>query len=80
MATKVAKIGFAINIIKNTEKGGAWLASYVRSDSDETYCAAWSNAGAAKRWIKEVTGRKTLKWVTADDKLSFKTTVEVKAE
>lgn len=57
-------------IIKNGEKGGAWLANYVIQVGNESApimrVSAWSNPSAAKRWVKEAvlanTPRKSIKW------------------
>ena len=66
---------FDVEICKNTEKGGAWLATYTitKDGLEEGYVTeAWSNASAAKRWIKAAviakTPRKSVKLeVTAMD-------------
>jgi len=54
MVKKIVKT-FSANLNKNTEKGGAWLATVTVSDADGTagfvYQAAWSNASAGKRWV-----------------------------
>lgn len=67
MAKKV-DASFKAEICKNTEKGGAWLASYILfKDGTEvgSNTSAWSNASAAKRWVKarvlEHTPRKSIK-------------------
>lgn len=69
MAKKVTRVFTAV-IKKNNVKGGAWMASFtVHEDGVETadmiHAAAWSNASAAKRWIKEMvvanTPRKSIK-------------------
>jgi heme-degrading monooxygenase HmoA len=69
MAKKV-DASFKAEIIKNTEKGGAWTATYtLTTDGEERgyVTTAWSNASACKRWIKERvierTPRKSIKWV-----------------
>jgi hypothetical protein len=67
MAKKVDAT-FSVEICKNTEKGGAWLATYTITEDgvEKGYVnEAWSNASAAKRWIKskvvEHTPRKSIK-------------------
>jgi hypothetical protein len=62
---------------KNTEKGGAWLATFTLRNEDEQEVVfetttAWTNANACKRWLKSVvverTTRKSIKMsVTATD-------------
>jgi hypothetical protein len=71
MAKKVTRVFTAV-IKKNNVKGGAWMASFtVHEDGVETadmiHAAAWANASAAKRWIKEMvvanTPRKSVKMI-----------------
>lgn len=68
---------FVARIKKNTEKGGAWLATYTITEARHnglgtvedivvsTESLPWSNASACKRWIKskvlEHTPRKSIK-------------------
>ena len=59
---------FAVSLRKNKEQGGAWLLTLqIRNASGvlENYESAWSNPSAGKRWAKkyltEITGRKTIK-------------------
>ena len=74
MAKKVNQTLKAI-IKKNTEKGGAWLATYVilddNSESVHEARSAWTNASACKRWLKaeviENTTRKSVKLVAVDE-------------
>jgi hypothetical protein len=75
MAKKVTRI-FTAEIKKNNVKGGAWMASFsVHEDGVETvdmiHAAAWANASAAKRWLKENvvanTPRKSIKMVAGTD-------------
>ena len=76
MAKKV-EAQFVATIVKNTEKGGAWLAEvsiqHVGVDTPvfNNY-AAWSNAGGAKRWVKAMlqnnTPRKAVKFVEGEAK------------
>ena len=67
---------FSASAVKNTEKGGAWLAKISltnnSSDSEEygagtTELTSWSNASACKRWIKAkvqaMTPRKSVKMI-----------------
>lgn len=58
---------------KNTEKGGAWLAKVtIQEDNEVMYSSqkAWSNASAAKRWVKAIvlseTPKKSIKWVAGE--------------
>jgi len=69
MAKKV-NVVFEATAKKNPEKGGAWLTTIKITDEGmetphKTLTAAWSNASAAKRWIKEkvqeLTPRKSIK-------------------
>ena len=71
MAKKVNAL-LEAKLIKNPEKGGAWLASVRVKDEgiDEYYAVektAWSNASAGKRWIKakvqELTPKKSVKFI-----------------
>jgi hypothetical protein len=79
MAKKV-DASFTAEICKNTEKGGAWLATYTLTKDGEELgyvTQAWSNASAAKRWIKskvvERTPRKSIKMeVTIKDVVTDK--------
>jgi len=75
MAKKINSM-FSANIVKNRTKGGAWLATITLSDEGidtpyDSYQAAWSNASAAKRWIKEVlqttTSRKSVKMLPGSE-------------
>lgn len=69
MAKKVDAV-FEATLVKNMEKGGAWLATVTTHDAgiDEGYViiqTSWANASAGKRWIKEkvqsMTPRKSIK-------------------
>jgi len=75
MAKKVSSI-FSASIVKNQTKGGAWLATIVLTDEGidmpyDSYQAAWANASAAKRWVKEVllatTTRKSVKMLPGSE-------------
>lgn len=79
MAKKV-NVTFYAQTIKNQSKGGAWLTTIHITDEgmdtpNQVITAAWSNASAAKRWIKEMvqqlTPRKSVKMIASqnlDDK------------
>jgi hypothetical protein len=73
MAKKV-NVTFYAQTIKNQAKGGAWLTTIHITDEgmdtpNQVITAAWSNASAAKRWIKEkvleLTPRKSVKMVAS---------------
>lgn len=75
MAKKVSSL-FSASIVKNQTKGGAWLATIVLTDEGidipyDSYQAAWANASAAKRWVKEVllvtTPRKSVKMLPGSE-------------
>ena len=56
--SKKVNVTFYAETIKNQEKGGAWIARISITDegmeAPSTFLySAWSNASAAKRWIKE---------------------------
>jgi hypothetical protein len=74
MAKKVSKT-FTATLNKNDVKGGAWMAVVTVTTegvdgADVLNMAAWANASAGKRWIKEqvqaLTPRKSVKMVAAD--------------
>ena len=83
MAKKITK-KFTATLTLNTEQGGAWLANVslltpaVDTDNPNSMQpadavsaeAAWKNASAGKRWIKEqvqsLTPRKSVKMVAGD--------------
>jgi hypothetical protein len=76
MAKKVVKT-FTANLNKNTEKGGAWLATVsVETNGiegiDIFLQTAWSNASAGKRWVKSqvqaLTPRKSVKMIAGEGK------------
>jgi hypothetical protein len=62
---------FVVNLNKNPEKGGAWLAFVAVVNDEDVALAqvttAWANASAAKRWVKTqvqaLTPRKSVKMV-----------------
>ena len=65
---------FYAETIKNQSKGGAWLTTIRITDEGmdtphEVITAAWSNASAAKRFIKEkvqeLTPRKSVKMIAS---------------
>lgn len=76
MAKKVSSV-FSASIVKNQTKGGAWLASISIFDEGmdnmpfDSYQAAWANASAAKRWVKEIlqttTPRKSVKMLPGSE-------------
>jgi hypothetical protein len=76
MAKKINAM-FEAELIKNQEKGGAWLGDFTAMrDDQETPIAsgtqAFSNASAGKRWIKsmvlEHTNKKSVKMVATEEK------------
>lgn len=76
MAKKV-NVSFEADLIKNTQKGGAWLAEYsviVTGDDKPSVAGinAFSNPSAGKRWLKEQvlahTNKKSIKMVATADK------------
>ncbi len=75
-----AKVQYQVSLVKNQEKGGAWLASVkaVGADDVPTRYSAWGSLAPAKRWAAEVLNRGRLPWVASEDKKTFNCTVEVK--
>jgi hypothetical protein len=74
MVKKVSKT-FTASLNKNDVKGGAWMAVVTVTTegidgADVLNMAAWANASAGKRWIKEqvqsLTPRKSVKMVAGD--------------
>ena len=74
MAKKVNAM-FEAELIKNQEKGGAWLGEFsvVRDDMEQPSVSgrqAFSNASAGKRWLKAMvlanTTKKSVKMVASD--------------
>ena len=72
--SKKVNVTFYAETIKNQEKGGAWIARISITDegmeAPSTFLySAWSNASAAKRWIKEMvqelTPRKSVKMIAS---------------
>ena len=68
---------FEAELIKNQEKGGAWLGEFsvVRDDMDQpsvTGREAFSNASAGKRWIKAMvlanTTKKSVKMIATEER------------
>lgn len=79
MAKKV-NAEFTALLNKNDVKGGAWLATVSTADegiaeTNVIITAAWANASAAKRWVKEqvqaLTPKKSVKMI-AGEKLDAK--------
>ena len=70
---------FEATLVKNDTKGGAWLATVKTYDegieAHHHEIAAWANASAGKRWIKErvqaLTPKKSVKMI-AGSKLDAK--------
>lgn len=71
---KKVNVTFYAQTIKNQSKGGAWLTSIHITDEgmetpNQVITSAWSNASAAKRWIKEkvqeLTPRKSVKMIAS---------------
>lgn len=78
---KKVNVVFYAQAIKNADKGGAWLTTITITDEGmdvptNTLTAAWSNASAAKRWIKEkvqeLTPRKSVKMIATTQNLDAK--------
>ena len=72
--TKKVNVTFYAETIKNQSKGGAWLTTIRITDEGmdtphEVIMSAWSNASAAKRFIKEkvqeLTPRKSVKMIAS---------------
>ena len=72
--SKKVNVTFYAQTIKNQAKGGAWLTTIRITDEGmdtphEIITAAWSNASAAKRFIKEkvqeLTPRKSVKMIAS---------------
>jgi hypothetical protein len=79
--SKKVNVTFYAETIKNQEKGGAWIARITITDEGMDapsmfYISAWSNASAAKRWIKEkvqeFTPRKSVKMIATTQNLDAK--------
>jgi hypothetical protein len=79
--SKKVNVTFYAETIKNQEKGGAWIARISITDegmdAPSTFLySAWSNASAAKRWIKEkvqeLTPRKSVKMIATTQNLDAK--------
>jgi len=76
MAKKVSA-RFDAKLVKNLNKGGAWLGSITTYDEgivepNHVQFEAFSNASAGKRWIKEqviaLTPKKSCKMIAGDIK------------
>lgn len=74
MAKKVNAL-FEAELVKNQEKGGAWLGEFsiIRDDQEQpvvTGREAFTNASAGKRWVKSMvlanTPKKSIKMVATD--------------
>jgi len=74
---KKVNANFNGELRKNNVKGGAWIAEYVvtRSDEERPVAAdysAWANPSAGKKWLKEMvlthTNKKSIKMVAGTDK------------
>ena len=72
--TNKVNVTFYAETIKNQSKGGAWLTTIRITDEgmdipNQVITAAWSNASAAKRFIKEkvqeLTPRKSVKMIAS---------------
>jgi hypothetical protein len=83
------KLHYYLKVAKNTEKGGAWLASYTAKDREGAVikegASAWTTSAKAKKWCASQVGRSRLNWeiisATDDNKpLSMKNHTEVKVE
>lgn len=81
------KTHYYINIQKNMEKGGAWLATFVERDREgntvSSGASAWTTLPKAKKWGAGVVGRSRLNWTivsaTPDNKpTAVKFDIEVK--
>jgi len=75
MAKKITYT-FNASLNLNSENGGGWLAVLNIVDEDgnvqSTFCSAWKNASAGKRYFKkmvqELTPRKSIKMIAGEDK------------
>lgn len=76
MAKKINAM-FEAELVKNQEKGGAWLGEFsvVRDDMDQPSASgrqAFSNASAGKRWLKSMvlanTTKKSIKMAATEEK------------
>jgi hypothetical protein len=79
--SKKVNVTFYAETIKNQAKGGAWLTTIRITDEGvdtphEVIMSAWSNASAAKRFIKEkvqeLTPRKSVKMIATTQNLDAK--------
>jgi hypothetical protein len=79
--SKKVNVTFYAQTIKNQAKGGAWLTTISITDEgmdtpNQVMTSAWSNASAAKRWIKEMvqelTPRKSVKMIATTQNLDAK--------
>jgi hypothetical protein len=79
--SKKVNVTFYAETIKNQAKGGAWLTTIRITDEGmdtphEVITSAWSNASAAKRFIKEkvqeLTPRKSVKMIATTQNLDAK--------
>ena len=81
------KSHYFINIAKNPEQGGAWLATYIEKDREGNIlgsgASAWTTLNKAKKWGAGIVGRARLAWnivsATPDNKpTAVKFDIEVK--
>jgi len=73
-----------LEIKKNPEKSGAWLASHKSYDgadmdntTDKQVFSAWTTQAAAKRWAAAQVGRSRLTWTEVSD-TNLKATISEK--
>lgn len=83
------KVHYYINIAKNPEQGGAWLATAVGKDREgnivSNTASAWTTLAKAKKWGANQVGRNRLSWVvvsaTPDNKpTAVKFDIEIKKD
>lgn len=73
---------FGVSLRKNKEQGGAWLLTIqIRNPKGvlENYESAWTTPSSGKRWAKkylaEVTGRKSIKLGVIEETIEGKPTL-----
>lgn len=75
---------YKFEIIKNENKGGAWLATILVSNREgktvEFSAEAFSSLAPAKRWSAEFVGRSRLPWNEIVEKKAYSATHEVKVK
>jgi hypothetical protein len=74
---------WSFSVVKNVERDGKWLGSFIVTDRENRIemlgSSAWANAAPAKRWLESLVQSK-LPWMSTDDGMAAQAQLDIPRE